>query len=116
MKKQRKKPIPPKPFVKGDPRINRNGRPRKSDELQRMLLAKWDAPVVDASGKTKTNPETGKPLTYGEAVEQRLFNDPKLYPELLNRAWGKVKDEVESTGEVTIKIVYGNGKGQTIRT
>ena len=90
-------------FKKGDPRINRKGRPRKADMLRAALLEKWDAPLLNKDGKpAQVNPATGKPLTYGESVIERLYRDPKQAPELLNRAFGKVKDEIEHTSEVLV--------------
>ena len=97
-KQGRRKPIPPEAgmFKKGDPRINRKGRPRKADMLRAALLEKWDAPLLNKDGKpAQVNPATGKPLTYGESVIERLYRDPKLAGEMLNRAFGKVRDQVD---------------------
>ena len=99
-KKQERRKLPveaePYQFKKGDPRINRKGRPRKADMLRAALLEKWDAPLLNKDGKpAQVNPATGKPLTYGESVIERLYRDPKQAPELLNRAFGKVRDQVD---------------------
>ena len=96
----------PHMFKKGDPRINRNGRPRKSDMLKDALLEKWDAPVIGNNGNPILDAD-GIPLTHGGEVIAKMFKDSKLYPELLNRAFGKVKDETEHSGDVTIKVEYG---------
>jgi len=99
------KPVPGVPFAKGDPRINRNGRPRKSDMLKDALLEKWDAPIIGTGGKPIKDAD-GNVITHGGEVIAKMFKDSKLYPELLNRAFGKVKDEVEvSTRNIEIRRI-----------
>ena len=96
---KRKKNMPPKSgmFFKGDPRINRKGRPRKADMLRDALLEKWDT-VAPPGRDGKCVEVDGKPATYGQIVIERMFRDSKQFGELLNRAFGKVKDEVELSG------------------
>jgi hypothetical protein len=93
----RKNNMPPESgmFKPGDPRINRNGRPRKADKLCAALFDKWESAVLDKDGSPQL--VHGKPVTHGEFVMQKMFADTRLYPELLNRMFGKVRDEVEVT-------------------
>jgi hypothetical protein len=80
------------PFKKGDPRINRNGRPRKSVALSEYLLDKLSAPALDKDGKQIIL--HGKPQTNLDMITEKMMRDPKQYGELLNRSYGKVKDDI----------------------
>lgn len=81
-------------FQKGDKRINRKGPPLKSERLDELVR------------------EIGR-----EAVRQRdtrltrkirrMWNsdDPRDTKELFERGWGKVKEQVEQSGGLVIRIV-----------
>jgi hypothetical protein len=114
-----------------DPRINRKGRPRSSDELKKFVLD-----ILEEEG---TIPETGEKITVlrqmvlGMAI--RGAGAEKIH--ILDRAFGKVPDEVvvsyddlqkiidylpqdmlerlskgESLGDVIVSLVKARGDGQ----
>jgi predicted CopG family antitoxin len=85
-------------FKKGDPRINRNGRPRKSDELRKVLLDKLDAVALDKNGGPLLR--DGVPVTNLEMLLEKMLKDPRSFKEVLDRAYGKVRDEIEINGSM----------------
>lgn len=90
-----------KPFVKGDPRISRKGRPKSFDQL-RALAQQIAHETLDLSDGTKR--------TVAEAIVRKMATeDPKLFLEI---AFGKVPQPVEHSGpdgkDLVIAVVQKN--------
>lgn len=83
-----------KPFVKGDPRINRLGRPKSFDTLRKLAQSLVNVPAIG---------EDGKPVVVnGEAATETVVilrdlakRNPEKYLEI---AFGKVPNPVELSG------------------
>ena len=70
-----------KPFVKGDPRINRNGRPKSFDQLRELFQQIASEEVENYDGKK---------VTRAEAIGMIMASDKRLMREFLEFAYGKV--------------------------
>lgn len=81
-----------KPFVKGDPRINRKGRPKNFDKLRE--LAKQ---IANEAITTKDGAVT---MTTIEAILRRwaASGNPQLQKQFVEVAYGKVPMSVEVSG------------------
>lgn len=99
---------PSKPFTKGDPRINRLGRPKTFTGFR--ALAK------EISHEIMRNPETGEVEDYeGQSltIAEKILRDwaksdsPVLQQAFVAYAFGKVPDHdiVEQSGEVVIRVL-----------
>lgn len=90
--KQRKSP-PGKPFVKGDPRINRKGRPpANSEELNALIDDIFAESLAGARGKQTTR--------IRDALERLLSHkNPIGTIHLLDRRFGKVSDKLDITSK-----------------
>ncbi len=89
------------PFTKNDPRINKNGRPKKLPELH-IILEK----VLGAESK--------KDVTEAEAIIKALLirakkGDVRASEVLLERAFGKAKQTHEVEGKIELKHTGGIG-------
>lgn len=72
-----------KGFVKGDPRINRNGRPRSFDQLRKLAQNIAHERIAD-----------GSTITAAEAILRQMAHDnPERFIEI---AFGKVPDQSEN--------------------
>lgn len=95
-----------KPFVKGDPRINRAGRPSDFGGLRR--LAQEIAHEV-AISKEQPVVINGKTITVTEVIMRQWAQskDPRLQQKFIEIAFGKTPDIVEVSGRdgEAIKIV-----------
>jgi hypothetical protein len=105
-------PIPnSKPFQKGDPRINRKGKPRNFDALRELAqqiahetaLKKGEPIIVD-----------GHKATVAEDILRQWAQskNPQLQRAFIEVAFGKVPDklDVKSDGIVVLKVVYEDKK------
>ncbi len=91
-----------KPFVKNDPRINRQGRPKNHDELRQLIQA-IAAEEVGTEGDTQI----------AELVREMFKSrSPADHQRLLEHGWGKVPDETKLTGDkrapVAFRVIYGD--------
>lgn len=77
----------PKPFEKGDSRINRSGRPKKGDSLTDILNLKLDE--KDASGKLL------REVVADRLIELAGKGDIMAIRYLMDRVDGKPKESIE---------------------
>lgn len=95
---------PGKPFTKGDPRINRKGRPRSFDALRELAQQIGHEPVVVGD----------KRITVTEVILRQWAQskNPQLQRAFIEIAYGKVPDKLDLTsgGVVVLKVVYEEKK------
>jgi len=84
-----------KKFVKNDPRINKEGRPKKLPHLEKLL-----ANVLGEEKDGKTAAEAILMALRGKATR----GDVRAAEVLLDRAFGKVKQDIGITGAVKFKV------------
>lgn len=89
-----------KPFVKGDPRINRTGQQKKLPILK-MLMTEL---LGHKDGEDITKSELGKVVKamIEEAKKPRSALKVQAAKEILDRTFGKAKSEDQPTEEQTI--------------
>lgn len=90
-----------KNFVKGDPRINRKGRPKNFDALRKLAMMIGNEPITAKDGTTMTRAE----LILRSWSMSNNYQLQKAYMEI---AYGKVPDEVnlKSDNKVVFEVRY----------
>ena len=96
----------PKPFVKGDPRINRNGRPKSFKAFRELALS-----IAHEEAKSNGAPVVidNHKATVSEMVLRQWASSKNhiLQKAFIEIAFGKVPDalDVTSTGTVIFKVI-----------
>ena len=100
-----------KGFVKGDPRINRKGRPKSFDQLRSLAQE-----IAHEAAKQGNQPVVidGHVVTVTEAIMRQwaMSKDPRLQQKFIEVAYGQVPSvtrlEGQDGGPMIIKVVYEN--------
>ena len=98
-----------KPFVKGDPRINRKGRPRSFDALRALAQEIAHEEALSGGAPIVIN---GHKVTATEAILRQwaTSKNPQLQRQFIEIAFGKVPDTMEFSGkdgkDLIIRVVY----------
>ncbi len=95
-----------KPFVKGDMRINRKGRPKDFAKLRALAVDMASEQAVDKNGEPILL--HGKPVTNAQLIMYQWLTDKKHQKDFIEVAFGKVPADinVDAKGVMTIKVVY----------
>ena len=93
-----------KPFVKGDKRINRKGRPRSFDALRELALQIGHEPLTIGVGDKQMR------LTVTEAILRQWAQskNPQLQKAFIEIAYGKVPDNINLNTEGRIVVEFVN--------
>jgi hypothetical protein len=99
------------PFRKGDPRINRKGRPKSFDALRSLAQE-----IAHEAAKQGNQPVVidGHVVTVTEAIMRQwaMSKDPRLQQKFIEVAYGQVPSvtrlEGQDGGPMVIKVVYEN--------
>jgi len=83
-------------FTKGDPRINRKGRPKTFDQLRRLALSLLNEPAKGPDGQPLAI--DGHIATNVEIILRSAMRHPRFAQWILEVAYGKVPDKVEVSG------------------
>ena len=100
--KQRKPRGKGKPFVAGDPRINRKGRPHvpQSEIELRALIGE----LLDEAGTVRENGQDVRMKKINILLNKLILSkSPVGQIHILDRLFGKVTEKVEHSGEVAVK-------------
>ena len=86
-------------FVKGDPRINRNGRPKSFDALRALAQEIAHEKAKNSDGKVIVH--DGHAVSVAEAIMRKWAssNNPQLQKAFVEIAFGKVPENVNVHGE-----------------
>jgi hypothetical protein len=84
-----------KPFVKGDPRINKAGRPRKLPDLDSLL--------IEVLGEHVRGKEALKGILIALRKKANA-GDVRAAELLMDRAYGKIKQQTEHSGTIAVPI------------
>ena len=95
----------PGTFKKGDPRINRKGRPKSFDAMRE--LARQIAHEV-AKNKGDDIVINNKRVTVTEMILRQwaASKNPQLQKAFLEIAYGKVPDRIEQSGEIVMRVSW----------
>ena len=88
-----------KPFTKGDPRINRKGRPKSFDALRELAQEIAHEKAKNSDGKVIVH--DGHAVTVAEAIMRKWAssNNPQLQKAFVEIAFGKPPENVTGHGE-----------------
>ena len=119
----KKKRGPGKPFTKGDPRINVKGAPKRGESWAETIkkIGELDGPSVAALWDTQHKEFAKLPegITMKQLVVMTVYAallrepSPGNWRELMERADGKVKGEVENSGRVEIVVTYSDQSAES---
>ena len=101
-------PKPSNSFKKGDPRINRKGRPRSFDALRELAQQ-----IAHEEAQVNGQPLVinGHIVSVSEAILRQwaMSKNPQLQKAFIEVAFGKVPDRVEFPQGTHIVIDWGDG-------
>ena len=84
-------------FVKGDKRINRDGRPKNSTDLSALFRRIGAEVATKKNGDPIIGPD-GRPMTVLEAIARQWAQNPRQQGDFVDRAYGKVPQQQQLTG------------------